>query len=66
MYPVYDVNARRRMEIPQKMTELISTMPMSSFSESRIATMKNVLADGRWTQRGGGLHFVDLILRGTE
>ena len=33
MYPVYDVNARRRMEIPQKMTELISTMPMSSFRE---------------------------------
>ena len=27
-------------------------MPPSSVSQSRIATMKNVLADGRWTQRG--------------
>ena len=25
---------------------------MLSFSQSRIAAMKNVLADGRWTQRG--------------
>ena len=29
-------------------------MPTSSFSQSRIAAMKNVLADWRWTQRGGG------------
>ena len=28
-------------------------MPMSSFSQSRIAAMKNFLTDGKWTQRGG-------------
>ena len=30
-------------------------MPTLSFSQSQIAAMKNVLADGRWTQKGGGL-----------
>ena len=35
-----------------QMTEQKSMMPMSSVSQSRIAAMKNVLADGRLTQRG--------------
>ena len=36
------------------MTEWKSTNPTSSISQRRIAAMKNVLADGRLTQKRGG------------
>ena len=35
--------------------------PTLAFSQSRIAAMKNVLAEGRLTQRGGGVSPTDHI-----
>ena len=43
-----------------------STGHISASSQSSIAALKDVLADGRLTQRGGGLNFVDFIFRGIE
>ena len=55
-------------EIPTEleMTEQKTTGHISASSQSSIAALKDVLADGRLTQRGGGLNFVDFIFRGIE
>ena len=49
-----------------EMTEQKTTGHISASSQSSIAALKDVLADGRLTQRGGGLNFVDFIFRGIE